>query len=102
MSWDQFDGFTESYEASCKHQRKQRSVARKKIKSKFLISAVRTLRNLRKGLRKTVTVRSDVPAKTRGDWPIISESSKKRTPENKQKGRPRDRSVKPERDLPEW
>ena len=50
-----------------------------KFKSKFLISAVRSLGNLRIGLRRRLKDRNDVPAETRGDWPRISWSSKKRT-----------------------
>ena len=48
-----------SYAASCKHPIKQRPVARKKIKSKFFISAVRTLRNLRIGLRRRLKDRGN-------------------------------------------
>ena len=48
-------------------------------KSKFLISAVLTLKKLRAGLRRRLKDRSDVFTETRGDWPGISKSSKKRT-----------------------
>ena len=51
----------------------------KQFKSKFLISVVRTLWNLRIDLRRRLKDSSDVSAETRGDWPRISCSSKKRT-----------------------
>ena len=45
----------------------------------FLISEVPTLWNLRTDLKKRLKDKSDAPAETRGDWPRISWSSKKRT-----------------------
>ena len=61
--------FTKAAQRHANIREKQRSVARTKFKSKFLISAVRTLRNWTVGLRKRLKDRSDVPAETRGEWP---------------------------------
>ena len=67
---DEYD----SEELCCVMQASEKSKVRRseKIKSKFLISAVRTIWNWRIGLWRRLKDRSDVPAETCGDWPRIS------------------------------
>ena len=68
----------ESYAASRQTSEKTKDHRSVKFKSKFLISAVRTLYNLRIGLRRRLKNRSDVSAETRGGWPRISQSLKEK------------------------
>ena len=77
-SWDQFDGY-DSQELRCVRQTSEKTKVYRLIiyKSKFLISAVPTLWNLRTDLRRRLKDKSDAPAETRGDLPRISFSSKK-------------------------
>ena len=64
-SWDQFDEY-DSQGLHCVMQTSEKAKVRRseKFKSKFFISAVRTLEEMKD--------RSDVPAETRGDLPRIS------------------------------
>ena len=79
-SWDQFDEF-DSHSLRCLKQISGQSKDHCLVEynSKFLISAVSTLQNLRIGPRRRLKDKSDAPADTRGDWPRMSMSSKKRT-----------------------
>ena len=79
-SWDQFDECN-SQMLRCVTQTSETAKVRRSewLKWKILISAVRSLQNLRIGLRKRLRDKSDLPAETRGDWPEVSYSSKKRT-----------------------
>ena len=79
-SWDQFD-VCNSQKRRCVSQTSEKAKVHRSewLKSKILISAVRTPQNLRIGLRKRLRDKSDVPAETGGDWPEVSRSSRKRT-----------------------
>ena len=71
--WDQFDGYDSHSPRYVKQVSEKIKVRRSdKFEAKFVISAVRTLWNLRISLRKKLIERSDAPAGTRGYWPRIS------------------------------
>ena len=79
-STNQFDEHDSQKPRSVMQTSEKTKVRRsEQFQSKFLISAVRTIWNLRTDLRRRLQDRSDVSAETRGDWPRISCSPKKRT-----------------------
>ena len=72
-SWDLIDEY-DSRKLHCVMLTSEKIKVRRseKSKSKFIISAVRTLWHLRIGLRRRLKDGSDVPAETRGYWSRLS------------------------------